>query len=579
MRTAEVRIRADLASALGTEPTTAHGPELKAEVNADQLPALTARLRDEFGAVFADLFGVDARGRGGDFELHLLFSLDQRTVMLSGAKHLQGGGEETLRSAVQKLQVSVLRTGFPEPWDTQGDNKKALDRERAWLHLVAPLEGETPHFPSLTPLLPAADWYEREVWDEVGIEPRGHPALTRLRLPSDWPEGVRPLGHTFAWDAEVPRNGHASTSELVEAPPGVVDYPLGPVRSGVVESVHYGLRTVGEELVDLRLQPFYKHRGVEKTAEVLPLIHLPLLAERISGTSAFAHSLALCQAIEVAAGVEAPPRARYLRTILAELERIYNHLGYHADLCQATGLVVGQAQLDILKERVLRLNAAVGGHRYLFGMNVAGGLARDLDLDALESVKRTTGNIRLELKSLEPMLLGSSSHLDRLEGTGILTPPDAKTYGAVGPIGRASGVDRDLRRDHPYAAYAEAGFEVPVYPSGDALARAKVRLAEIHQSLRIVEQLLDRLPGGPVKVAVGDLPAGVSGLGWAESPRGEGVHWIQIGGRGTLSRYRVRPASFANAQVFPLAVPGHNILTDFPIIEQSFGLSFAGCDR
>ena len=560
MKAIEPRIRADLASVLGVEPTIASGPEMMARMDVEQLPGLVQRLREEFGAVFADLFGVDARGRGGDFELHLLFAMDQRTVMLSEAKHLPGRGEETLRSA-------------------RGDNRATLDREAAWLHLVVPLEGEMPTYPSMTPLLPAAGWYEREVWDEVGIEPRDHPALARLRLPPDWPEGLRPLSHGFSWNSNVLRDGRTAVSEPVEAPAGVVDYPLGPVRSGVVESAHYGLRTVGEELVDVRLQPFYKHRGAEKMAEGLPLIHLPLLAERISGTSAFAHSLALCQALETAAGAEAPARARFLRTILAELERLYNHLGYQADLCQATGLVVGQAQMDILKERVLRLNAAIAGHRYLFGMNVAGGLARDLDADALAAISRTIDDVRLEMRTLEPMLLGSSSHLDRLEGTGILTPGDARAYGAVGPVGRASGIDRDVRWDHPYAAYAEAGFEVPVYQAGDALARARVRMDEMHQSLRIVEQLLERVPGGPVRTAVGELPIGATGLGWVESPRGEGVHWVLVGEGGTLSRYRARPASFANAQVFPLAVPGHNILTDFPIIEQSFGLSFAGCDR
>ena len=528
MRSSEQSLRMDLASILGAEPTTAPGPELMVRVDAGQLPSLAERLCQEADGVFADLFGVDARGQGGGLELHIVFAMDQMGM---------------------------------------------------WLHLVAPVQAEVPYYPSLASSLPAVDWYEREAWDEVGIEPRGHPALARLRLPPDWPEAVRPLSSSFPWNTEVPRNGQVARPELVAAPPGVVDYPLGPVRSGVVESAHYGLRTAGEELVDVRLQPFYKHRGVEKMAEGLPVIYLPLLAERISGTSAFAHSLALCQALEAAAGVEVPTRARYLRTILAELERIYNHLGYQADLCQATGLAVGQAQLDILKERVLRLNAGVAGHRYLFGMNVAGGLARDPDPDALEAVRRTAWEVRLELKSLEPMLWGSSSHLDRLDGTGILTPVDAKAHGAVGPIGRASGVDRDLRRDHPYAAYAEAGFEVPVYQAGDAMSRAKVRMAELHQSLRIVEQLLDEVPSGPVRVALGELPAGATGLGWVESPRGEAVHGVLVGERGALSRYRVRPASFANAQVFPMAVPGRNILTDFPIIEQSFGLSFAGCDR
>ena len=322
MRASRQRLPADLVSVLGSEPSIASGPELVAGVSADQMPALTERLRKESEAVFVDLFGIDRRSRGQGFELHAVFALDQAGT---------------------------------------------------WLHLVAHLPEGSAQYPSLTPLLPAADWYEREVWDEVGLEARGHPAMARLRLPSDWPDGVRPLSHTFSCSAEMPRKGGDVMPKLAAAPAGVVDYPLGPVRSGVVESVHYGLRTVGEELVDVRLRPFYKHRGMEKMAENLPAIHLPLLAERISGTSAFAHSLALCQALEAAVGVEAPPRALYLRTMLAEIERLYNHLGYQADLCQATGLVVGQAQMDILKERVLRLNAVIAGHRYLFGMNVAGG--------------------------------------------------------------------------------------------------------------------------------------------------------------------------------------------------------------
>ncbi len=573
MRGTEARLQEDLTSVLDSEPTLAPGAELAAGVDAEQLPGLVQRLREKLGAVFTDLYGVDARGRGGGLELHLLFALDREAAWLHLVAPMRGEGSPGLPPPLGEAW-----TGDPLASRGEGETEGELAgrQGRRPLHDV---NGEGAHYPSLTSLLPAAGWYEREVWDEVDIEPQGHPALARLRLPSDWPQGLRPLSHRFSWSSEAARDGRATGLETAEAPAGVVDYPLGPVRSGVVESVHYGLRTVGEELVDVRLQPFYKHRGIEKMAEGLPLVHLPLLAERISGTSAFAHSLALCQALEAAAGVEAPARARSLRTILAELERLYNHLGYHADLCQSTGLVVGQAQMDILKERVLRLNAAIAGHRYLFGMNVAGGLARDLGADALDAVKRTVADVRLEMRILEPMLLGSSSHLDRLEGTGILTPGDATAYGAVGPVARASGVDRDLRRDHPYAAYAEAGFEVPVYEAGDAFARARVRLEEIHQSLRIIEQLLERVPGGPVRAAVGELPAGATALGWVESPRGEGVHWILVGDGNTLARYRVRTASFANAQVFPLAVPGHNILTDFPIIEQSFALSFAGCDR
>lgn len=511
--------------------------EVVINVTSDALPRVVQTLRSEFKAVFVDLFAIDLRPEQHGFRLTLIFSLDE---------------------------------------------------EENWLYVHADLDMDAPEFPSLVEILPAADWYERVVWEELGIMSREHPLLAGLRLAPDWPEGVYPQRQDFRWQQQAESvEPHASGTnprsyELAPAPEGIVDYPLGPVRSGIVESGHYLLRTAGEELVDMRLQLFYKHRGIEKRAEGIALEHLPLIAERISGTSAFANSLALCQALERAAGVDAPPRAHFLRTLLAELERLYNHLGFQADLCQATGLAVAQAQFDILKERVLRLNARLAGHRYLFGMNVPGGLSRDLDEEGLQAARDLITALRRDMETLSRMLLASASHRDRLEGTGILKSEDAQAYCAVGPIGRASGIDRDLRRDHPYAAYAEVDFAVPVLETGDAMARTQIRLDEAMQSLHIITQILVSLPGGAVYVPLGainrPLQAGQSALGWAESSRGECLHWLLVGEDGTLRRYRVRTASFANWQAFSLAIPGHNILTDFPVIEQSFGLSFAGAD-
>jgi Ni,Fe-hydrogenase III large subunit/Ni,Fe-hydrogenase III component G len=470
----------------------------------------------------------------------------------------------------------------------------ALDRQRLWLHLVAPLTDGVSHYPSLVGALPAADWYEREIRDEAGIEAIGHPMLRRLRLPATWPPDDYPLrgvvgnrvlevseaGAQEESGARVPLAGQDDEREVLDpGPEGVVDYPLGPVRSGVVESGHYTLRTVGEEIVDFRLQLFYKHRGVEQLAVGLTPLHLPLLAERISGTSGFAHALAACEALERAGGVVVPLRARFLRTFFAELERLYNHLGYHADLCQATGLTVGQAQFDILKERVLRLNAELTGHRYLFGACVYGGMACDLSSAGLQAARALVGALRQRVPRLGKMALTSPSHVDRLENTGILPPAEARSWAAVGPIARASGIDRDVRRDFPYAAYDEVSFEVPVFDEGDALARARVRLEEMIQSLHIMGQVLEKLPGGPVRSNSAEPPKGHSALAWVESPHGEGLHWLHTDAAGQLTRYRVRTASFANAQAFPLCVPGRNILTDFPVIEQSWGLSYAGADR
>ncbi len=492
----------------------------------EELLAGVRVLQQEFGATFADLFAREEQSASGLIHLHLIL---------------------------------------------------ALDTQQTWVHLVTTLDGAQPLFPTLTTLSPAARWYEREIWEESGVLPEDHQGLRGLRLPPTWPPGIHPHRSSFTWEQMVPV-AEPHVFALEEAPSGVVDYPLGPVRSGVVESGHYTLRTVGEELLDLHLQLFYKHRGVEKRAEGLPLSLLPLLAERISGTSALAHALALCQALERAAGVEVPRRARFAHSLLAEIERLYNHLGYQADLCQATGLVVAQAQFEILKERVLRLNAQISGHRYLFGALVAGGISQDLSAEAQAAIRAVVSEVQREVERLSKLLLASPSHLDRLEGSGILQPSDALAAGALGPIGRASGIDRDVRRDHPYAAYDELDIDVPVLREGDAFARARVRLEETAQSCRLIPQILDRLPVGPTRIPLPELSAGVSALGWSESTHGESLHWVLIGEQGTVRQYRVRPASFANWQAFPLCVPGHNILTDFPVIEQSFGLSFAGAD-
>jgi Ni,Fe-hydrogenase III large subunit/Ni,Fe-hydrogenase III component G len=522
-----LRTRLAMAFAPGAVQTIQpRSDEMLLAVPIEHFSATASTLRQEFGATFVDLFGVDQRATRGVLQVHLIC---------------------------------------------------ALDTEQAWLHLTADLDPRAPGFPSLADVFPASGWYEREIWEELGIEPRGHPLLRRLRLPPDWPEGVYPAREGFTWQQQVPRV-EARFFELAPAPEGVVDYPLGPVRSGIVESGHYTLRTVGEELVDAFVQLFYKHRGVERRAVGLPIEQVPLVAERISGTSAFAHSLALCQALEQLAGVEVPIRSRLLRTLLAELERLYNHLGYQADLCQATGLVVAQAQFDLWKERVLRLNAQVSGHRYLFGMNIPGGLRRDLSEHDQEQVRELVLSLRKDLTRLGRLLFASASHRDRLEATGILTHEQARAYSAIGPIGRASGIDRDARRDHPYAAYADLDLEVPVLPEGDALARARLRLYEAEQSLHLIEQILDHLKPGVIAVPLPRQASGGSAMGWAESPHGESLHWVQISKDGTVQRYRARPASFANWQAFSLAIPGHNILTDFPVIEQSFGLSFAGAD-
>jgi Ni,Fe-hydrogenase III large subunit len=459
---------------------------------------------------------------------------------------------------------------FAGPVDASGGTALTLllgrPEQRDWLALRAVLPaGAT--YPSLTGAFPAADWYEREVFEAYRLIPLGHPHL-------------RALGHGRPDTADR----LLSESPLEPASLGVVDYPLGPVRSGIVESGHYTLRSVGEEIIDVRLQLAWKHRGIESLATTVDPALLPLLAERISGTDAVAHGLACVQALEALGGLRPSPRADLLRLIAAELERLHDHAAFQAELCQATGLVVAQAQFEIVRERLLRLASRFTGHRYLFGYVQPGGVAADLDGAALADLVETVAAARKDLERIEALAADSGSHLDRLRTAGRLSLETAADLALTGPVARAAGFDTDARRDAPYGAYVSSAPSVALATTGDAAARFAVRNDESLVAADLILQAARRLEPGPAAVAgpmTGHLTLAPSavGLGWAEGSRGTEVHWVETDAAGRVARYRVRSASFACWQGFARSIPGGNILTDFPIIEQSFGLSYAGSDR
>ncbi len=304
-----------------------------------------------------------------------------------------------------------------------------------------------------------------------------------------------------------------------------------------------------------------------------------LLAERAGGTQAVAHALAFCQASERLAGVAVPRRAAVLRVVLSELERIASHLLDTGLMIGAAGHTVGAAQVDQLRERLLRLNLSYFGHRYLFGAVTPGGVRRDLNSGQADDLRLAVGRLAGEWQRILAMVLATPGIIDRWETTGTLDVAEARDLAAVGPVARASGVDRDTRRDHPYAAYGELPLTVPVYREGDVLARFRVRVDELDVSFRMVQEVLTQLPGGTVQ---GDVPvswpAGEA-LGWVEAPQGETLHWVCTDDRGTIAAYRIRAASYANWGVFGPAAESGNILTDFPLIDTSFNQSCADCDR
>jgi len=299
-----------------------------------------------------------------------------------------------------------------------------------------------------------------------------------------------------------------------------------------------------------------------------------VLAERVSGVGSVAHALTYAQALEAAAGCTVPARARWLRVLLAELERLYNHLHYLGHLCHTTTLKVGEAEGKYLEELAKRINARATGSRLLRGLIAPGGLRR---MPLLDGLLETLAPLGQELGAYAEMLESTPSHLDRLITTGILNRKLAFDQGATGPVERASGLNRDLRHDQPYAAYADLSVEPAVREAGDGHARQQVRIAEIQCSIRLIERVLESLPDGPIRTEC-TVPRGGEGLGWSESPRGSLYYAVHLDARGHLARVKIKSPSFSNWRVFAFTVHDSNMM-DYAINEASFGLTIAGCDR
>lgn len=455
------------------------------------------------------------------------------------------------------------------------------DREAGWVHVQvrAPLAENV--FPSVVIQsgIRAADWHEREAEDLFGVHFEGHPRLGDFVLHDDvWQENVEPMRRQFNPQAAMrhrkPDDDWRPQRVVEES--GAFLMPIGPKFSGVTESVHFLLDTVGEDVIRTQTRRFYKWRAIEKMAEGRTVDDALLLAERFAATTAFAHGLAFCQAIESIVAADVPARARALRVFLAELERLRQHAGSIQEICESTALVVANSQAGILEEDLLRVSCELTGHRYLFGLLVPGGLTCDLPNDACRKALERSKEILDALNDLEGQLRISSSFLDRLEEVGVIGLQTANAYSLVGPVGRASGLVRDLRRLQPYSGYEAFEFDVPSEQEGDGYARLRVLFAEARQSVRIMEQAIAASTDGSVREPV-NLRAGAA-LGWVEAPRGAAFHWARLDARGRILRYHAVTPSFINWHSFQLAAEKF-AFQDFPIILSTFDLSVGESDR
>ncbi len=472
-----------------------------------------------------------------------------------------------LEAAVHHLATSGAR--LADVFAADGDRVTlrlvwGLDAERQYLITESDVTGG--EYPPLSDIAPAAFYEECEIYEQFGIRPDTGKPLNRVALPPHAGPDFPRLGHQ---PPQEPAEVHAAHTVGGHA----FEFPFGPVRQAGVESLYYGLVTSGEEIVDLYLFTWHKHRGLEWRLRGRTPGEALFLVERTEGLSAVAVSWSFAAAVEAAAGAAPPAAAQLTRAVALELERLYNHAAAIAALCQSTGLSVGQSAAEIALERLLRLNAAVFGHRYLFGVMEIGGVRRAPDDAALRGgLPGAYG----ELRRAADALLSTNSFMDRLEATGIITGEQARRLGLVGPVARAAGASIDTRVDQPAGPYVKHRPAIATRGSGDVLGRFQVMLDEAAESVRLIGDLLDA-GAGPGTVALPDTSG--TGLGWAESPRGEALAWVMLDGSGRITRARLRPASVRNWRGFDDACRSQNVFTDIPIIEASFWLTAAGTAR
>jgi Ni,Fe-hydrogenase III large subunit/Ni,Fe-hydrogenase III component G len=474
----------------------------------------------------------------------------------------------------------------------------ANDSENWYVHATKDLPADDPRLDSMATFCFPAARLEREIDYTFGIEAIGYPTSTRLVRRSSSPESFYPLRKdavmpegfqrketTFEF---LPAEGEGTPYPFLpveeeETPypflpvegEGVYEIPVGPVHAGIIEPGHFRFSVVGETIISLQLRLFFTHKGVEKLFEGRTPGEGLELSERISGDTTIGHSMAYCQALESLAGCEIPDRAKYLRVVLLEMERLYNHIADFGAICNDTGFAFAHSHCFRIRERLLRINKQLTGNRLLRGGILPGGVGHDLPPDL--NLAADLDSILVDFNEVVEISLGNSMLTDRLEGTGRLTLKTATDHGVVGYVARASGMDVDVRRDHPFAAYPRLNFKVPVFETGDVAARTMARVEEARESVNLVQQALAKLPNGPITRPLGQLPAWEPAFGLVEGWRGAILHWVMADDQGKLYRVKVKDPSFVNWPALPFALL-KNIVPDFPLCNKSFNQSYSGND-
>ena len=433
-------------------------------------------------------------------------------------------------------------------------------------------------FPSITKDIHEASGYERKIKTFFGLNPVGHPHLRQILLHENWPDAVYPLRKDFDWKTRPADAVGSYEFEKVEGE-GIYEIPVGPVHAGIIEPGHFRFSVAGEGIMLLEPMLGYTHKGIEKLFEVLPMEGKVKLSERVSGDTSFTHSLAFCQAIENLSDIEVPIRARYLRVIFSELERLANHFNDIGFIMLDTGFNFGGSNGARLREVIMQWNERLTGSRFLRGVNSIGGIKRDIDNETSTELLCALKKLHQDFKEVIGIAESSGSLHNRLAGTGKLDPQIAIDHGVIGVTGRAVGVAHDARFEYPYAAYDMLKFDIALENEGDVLARWSVRIKEVHSSMAILEQALQNMPLDKELIADKKLVlrSNSCGVGITEGWRGDIVYFVVTDRAGQVARVDIRDPSFINWTVLGHTGKG-NVVPDFPLINKSFNLSYSGND-
>ena len=497
-------------------------------VPRDVLPLVVKRCVNQLGARFVITVGTDMREKTGDYRISYVLAFDEHKTFL------------------------VLQSPVPE-----NDLKVG----------------------SVTPEVPAANWAEREARDLVGIEPVGHPDPRRLVLPDDFPNDVHPLRREFQYNEKFPFEPQ-NVPPRKDAPEGATVIPMGPFYPTLEEPAYFRLFLDGEKVVGSDYRGFYNHRAVEKLADSeLNYNQIPFVAQQICGICGQVHSVAYSQAVEDACGIETPMRAKYIRSILLELERLHSHLLWVGLAGHIIGFDTVLMQLWRIREPVMWLMERVTGNRKHYSSNLIGGVRFDIDDAAADDIRRVLDKVEEEFKAVASAVAIDTTLMARLKDVGVLTEENARALGAVGPTARGSNVAIDARVDHPYAAYAELGVEKQVEDGCDCWARTLVRVREVFETIRLIRKALDDMPAGPLMAPIEQaLPSGRIGLCSVEAGRGESHHYVLTGDDNRPYRWRVRAPTYPNLQGVPCAIEGFQ-LADVPITIGSYDPCFSCTER